>query len=109
MPRVIPDLALFRVQDLPVPASAYDGEFRRTAAGVFWSNGLDWRRVDAPGLFWPITEADLAELPPEDLNDPTIIWLTVEDPSLLRPTSTWLEVTAEPGSPDPGTLYLVNP
>lgn len=82
---------------------------RRTAAGLFWSDGADWRRVDAPGQFVPITQTDYDALEPEEQDDPATIWVIVADATGLRPSSTWVEVTSPPGSPDPGTLYLVNP
>lgn len=107
MARVLPDLAFLRVSTLPTPASAYEGQVRRTAAGLFWSDGQAWRRVDAPGVFVPITQADYDELEPEEQDDPATLWLIVDDATGLRPTTTWQEVTEVPGSPDPDTLYLV--
>lgn len=113
MARVIPDLSILRVSALPAPASAYAGQLRRTPAGLWWSDGADWRRMDAPGQFVPITASDYAALPagtgPGEQGDPATLWVIVADATGLRPTSTWVEVTAVPGSPDPGTLYVVNP
>lgn len=47
MARVIPDLTVLQVSALPTPASSYAGQFRRTSAGLFWSNGTDWVQIDA--------------------------------------------------------------
>lgn len=40
--RVLPNLEVLRVAALPAPASDYVGQFRRTTAGLFWSDGADW-------------------------------------------------------------------
>lgn len=90
-------------------ATENEGRILRAAAGLYWSNGADWRRVDAPGLFVPITQTDYDDLEPEEQDDPAILWVFVPDATALRPTTTWVEVTTAPGSPDPGTLYVVNP
>lgn len=108
MGRVIPNLSVHREATLP-DATVHEGQFRRNVAGLWWSDGVEWRRVDAPGVFWPITQADYDELGPEEQDDPAILWVIVNDPSLLRPTTTWVEVEEAPGSPDPGALYVVNP
>src|SRR5690606_10911041 len=47
MARVIPDLSFMRVSALPAPASAYTGQVRQSPDGLFWSDGAEWRRVDA--------------------------------------------------------------
>lgn len=49
MGRVLPDLEVLRVTALPTPASVHAGQFRRTAAGLFWSNGTDWVQLDGAG------------------------------------------------------------
>jgi hypothetical protein len=107
VPRVLPDLTFLRVSALPTPASAYEGQVRRTVAGLFWSDGADWRRIDAPGVFWPVTQAEYDELEPEEKDDPAVLWVIVDDATGLRPTTTWQEVSEAPSSPDPGTLYVV--
>lgn len=107
--RVIPELSVLRVSDLPPASAGNVGQFRRTVVGLFWSNGEDWRRVDAPGVFWPIEQDDYDLLGPGEQGDPAILWVIVDDATGLRPTTTWAEVSAAPGSPDPGTLYVVNP
>lgn len=48
MPRVIPNLEILRVSALPTPASSYAGQFRRTAAGLYWSDGTDWLQIGGP-------------------------------------------------------------
>lgn len=97
-----------------LPAAAdNEGRLLRTTAGLWWSDGADWRRVDAPGQFVPITQAGYDALDagtgPGEQDDPATVWIIVDDATGLRATSTWLEVTSAPGSPDPDTLYLVNP
>ena len=93
-----------------LPAAAeVEGGFLRTTEGLFYSDGLDWRRVDGPGVFGPITQDDYDALDPEQQDDPATVWLIVAAATGLRPTTTWTEVSSAPGSPDPGTLYLVNP
>lgn len=109
MPHVFPDFTILRVAALPSPASSYAGQFRRTFEGLFYSDGVSWARVDAPGVFWPITPTDYDALDPEDQDDPAVLWVLVDDATALRPTRTWTEVTSVPGSPDPDTLYVVNP
>lgn len=104
-----PDLTFLLVSELPTPASDYDGMFRRTDAGLFYSDGVSWGRVDAPGLFYPITPADYDALSPEEKDDATILWVKVADATGLRPTRTWEEVTSTPGAPDPDKLYVVIP
>lgn len=108
MGRVIPNLEVFQQESLPVAAECV-GQFRRNAIGLWWSDGLEWRRVDAPGVFWPITQTDFDLLDQEDQDDPAILWVIVDDATSLRPTTTWEEVDEMPGSPDPNTLYVVNP
>lgn len=107
--KIIPNLAFLLVSELPTPASAYEGMFRRTDAGLFYSDGVSWGRVDAPGIFYPVTQAEYDALSPEEQGDPAILWVIVADATTLRPTRTWTEVTSTPGSPDPDTLYVVNP
>lgn len=93
-----------------LPAAAdVEGGFLRTTEGLFYSDGVSWARVDAPGVFYPITQADYDLLDPGEQDDPAILWLIVADATTLRPTRTWTEVTSVPGSPDPDTLYVVNP
>lgn len=107
--KVLPDLVFMQVSALPTPASDFAGMFRRTEEGIFWSDGLEWRRIDAPGVFVPITETDYNALSPEEQDDPAKLYVWVDDATGLRPTTTWDEVAAEPGSPDPNTLYVINP
>ena len=107
--KVIPNLTFLKVADLPTPASAYEGMFRRTDDGLYYSDGISWGRVDAPGVFTPIEQATYDALDTEVKEDPTILYAIVADASLLRPTRTWLEVTSAPGTPDPDTLYVENP
>jgi len=107
--KVIPNLTFLKVADLPTPASAYEGMFRRTDDGLYYSDGISWGRVDAPGIFYPVTQAEYDALAPEDQDDPAILWVIVADSTGLRPTRTWVEVTSTPGSPDPDTLYVVIP
>lgn len=108
MARVLPDFSVHRVTALPTPASSYTGQFRRTTEGLFYSDGVSWGRVDAPGMFYPITQTDYDALDPEEQDDPAILYVIVGDATTLRPTRTWTEVTSVPGSPDPDTLYVVN-
>lgn len=108
-PTHFPDFAVMRVPALPAPASDYNGQWRRTVEGIFWSDGLEWRRIDAPGVFVPITQTDYDALSPEEQDDPAKLYVIVDDATGLRPTTVWDEVTAEPGSPDPNTLYVINP
>lgn len=96
------------VDTLPAAADN-EGRILRATEGLFWSDGITWRRVDAPGVFYPITPADYAALDPSEQDDPAVLWVLVDDATGLRPTTTWQEVTSAPGSPDPGTLYVVNP
>lgn len=96
------------VSALPTAAD-HEGEVLRTTVGLFWSDGTDWRRVDAPGTFVPLTSAEYAALTTDEQNDPSMLYLIVTSATGLRPTTTWTEVTSAPGSPDAGTLYVVNP
>lgn len=107
--RIIPNLEVMLVSALPTPASDYAGMMRRTTEGLFYSDGVSWGRVDAPGIFYPVTQAEYDALSPEEQDDPAILWVIVADATTLRPTRTWTEVTSAPGSPDPDTLYVVNP
>lgn len=107
--RVLPDFEVMSVAALPAASEDNAGFLRRTTQGMFWSNGIEWRRIDAPGVFVPITQDDYDALDPEQQDDPATVWLIVDDTTGLRPTTTWTEVSSTPGSPDPGTLYLVNP
>lgn len=108
MPTVKPGLTVMLVAALPTPASDYAGMMRRTTEGLFYSDGVSWGRVDAPGIFYPVTPADYALLDPEVQADETILFVQVADATSLRPTRTWAEVTSVPGVPDPDTLYVVN-
>ncbi len=44
--QVIPNLEVMRVTALPSPASSYAGQYRRTTAGLFWSDGARWLQLD---------------------------------------------------------------
>lgn len=44
--RVLPQLEVMRVSALPTPASSYTGQYRRTTAGLFWSDGARWLQLD---------------------------------------------------------------
>ncbi|HEY1034632.1 MAG TPA: hypothetical protein VGE09_06595 [Pseudoxanthomonas sp.] len=96
------------VDALPAAADV-PGGFLRTVEGLWYSDGTDWGRVDAPGVFAPVTAAEYAALDPEDQDDAAVLWVIVASTSGLRVTRTWTEVTSAPGSPDSGTLYVVNP
>lgn len=106
---VNPRATVMLVSALPTPASDYAGMLRRTTEGLFYSDGVSWGRVDAPGIFYPVTQAEYDALDPEQQDDPAILWVIVADSTGLRPTRTWVEVTSTPGSPDPDTLYVVVP
>lgn len=43
---VLPNLEVMRVTALPSPASSYTGQYRRTSAGLFWSDGARWLQLD---------------------------------------------------------------
>jgi hypothetical protein len=99
----------FPLVDALPAAATVDGGFLRTVAGLFYSDGVSWARVDAPGVFSPVTQSEYDALTTEEQDDPAVLWVIVADATTLRPTRTWSEVTSVPGSPDPDTLYVVNP
>ena len=58
--RVFPNLEVMRVAALPSPASAYAGQSRRTTAGLFWSDGTQWLKLDGVS---PVDPWDFVVLP----------------------------------------------